>query len=115
MGYTGQYSVLPGEPITLYASTTAREFTVKAFRMGWYRGDQARLVWQSKSVPGRQQSASTVTAEVNTVETDWGPSLTIPTDNGRRAPTCCGWIPKAAGSGWLRSPCGRPAPRARWC
>src|SRR6202050_2751102 len=25
MGYTGQYSVLPGEPVTLYASTTARE------------------------------------------------------------------------------------------
>ena len=81
MGYAGQYSVLPGEPITLYASTTAREFTVKAFRMGWYRGDQARLVWQSRSVPGRQQSASTVTAEVNTVETSWGPSLTIPTDD----------------------------------
>src|ERR1700683_2250335 len=26
MGYPGQYSVLPGEPVTLYASTTAREF-----------------------------------------------------------------------------------------
>src|ERR1700733_16151998 len=62
MGYTGQYSVLPGEPITLYASTTAREFTVKAFRMGWYKGDQARLVWQSKSGPGRQQRGPTGTA-----------------------------------------------------
>jgi hypothetical protein len=81
MGYAGRCSVLPGEPITLYASTTAREFTVKAFRMGWYRGDQARLVWQSASVPGRQQAAPTVTPEVNTVETDWGPSLTIPTDD----------------------------------
>ena len=76
MGYSGQYSVLPGEPVTLYASTTAREFTVKAFRMGWYKGDQARLVWQSKSVPGRRQSAPTVTSEVNTVETSRGPSLT---------------------------------------
>ncbi len=81
MGYSGQYSVLPGEPVTLYASTTAREFTVKAFRMGWYKGDQARLVWQSKSVRGRRQSAPTVTSEVNTVETSWGPSLTIPTDD----------------------------------
>jgi hypothetical protein len=80
MGYAGQYSVLPGEPITLYASTTARGFTVKAFRMGWYRGDQARLVWQSKSMPGRQQGAPTVIDEVNTVQTSWGPSLTIPTD-----------------------------------
>jgi hypothetical protein len=81
IGYAGQYSVLPGEQITLYASTTAREFSVKAFRMGWYRGDLARLVWQSQSVPGRQQSPATVTAEVNTVETNWGPSLTIPTDD----------------------------------
>src|SRR5579872_4405411 len=44
MGYAAQSSVLPGEPITLCASTTARSFTVSAFRMGWYRGDQARRV-----------------------------------------------------------------------
>src|SRR5215831_1995080 len=34
MGYASRASVLPGEPVNLYASTTAREFTVKAFRMG---------------------------------------------------------------------------------
>jgi hypothetical protein len=81
IGYAGQYSVLPGEPITLYASTTARSFTVNAYRMGWYRGDLARLLWQSATVPGRQQSPATVTADTNTVQTDWGPSLTIPTDD----------------------------------
>jgi hypothetical protein len=79
IGYAGQYSVLPGEPITLYASTSARSFTVSAFRMGWYNGDQARLVWQSATVAGRQQNPATVTPEVNTVQTDWDPSLTIPT------------------------------------
>src|SRR5436305_4592595 len=36
LGYAGQASVLPGQPITLYASTTARSFQVKAYRMGWY-------------------------------------------------------------------------------
>src|SRR6266487_828154 len=41
LGYAGRASVLPGEPITLYASTTARSFTVSAFRMGWYAGDRA--------------------------------------------------------------------------
>jgi hypothetical protein len=81
IGYAGQYSVLPGEPITLYASTTARSFTVNAYRMGWYRGDLARLVWQSATVPGRQQGPATVTSDTNTVQTDWGPSLTIPTDD----------------------------------
>ena len=38
-------------------------------------------MWQSASVPGRQQSAPSVTPETNTVQTDWGPSLTIPTDD----------------------------------
>jgi hypothetical protein len=81
MGYAGRYSVLPGEPVTLYASTTARSFTVSAFRMGWYNGDQARLVWRSGTVPGRRQGQAAVAAGTNTVTTDWGPSLTIPTDD----------------------------------
>jgi hypothetical protein len=80
MGYTGQASVLPGQAITLYASTTARSFTVSAFRMGWYQGDQARLVWRSPAVRGHRQRPSTVTAGTNTVHADWGPSLTLPTD-----------------------------------
>ena len=67
MGYAGQYSALPGDQITLYASTTARSFTVRAFRMGWYRGDQARLVWRSGTVRGHRQSPSTLTAQTNTV------------------------------------------------
>ncbi len=81
LGYTGQSSVLPGQPVTLYVSTTARSFTVRAFRMGWYRGDQARLVWTSATVPGRRQARPTVTPVTNTVRTDWGASLTVPTDD----------------------------------
>jgi hypothetical protein len=78
-GYTGQASVLPGEAITLFASTTARSFTVNAFRMGWYRGDQARLVWRSRAVRGHVQRRPTLIGATNTVEARWGPSLTIPT------------------------------------
>jgi hypothetical protein len=79
MGYAGQASVLPGEPITLFVSTTGRSFTVKAFRMGFYGGDEARLVWHSPTVRGHKQSKSTRTADTNTVSTNWGPSLTVPT------------------------------------
>ncbi len=81
LGYAGQASVLPGEPITLYASTTGRSFTVTAFRMGWYGGDKARLVWTSPTTRGHQQAAPTMTQPTNTVVTDWGQSLTIPTDD----------------------------------
>jgi hypothetical protein len=80
LGYAGQASVLPGEAITLYASTTARSFTVSAFRMGWYRGDLARLVWKSGTIRGHRQRAATLTRPTNTVEARWGPSATIPTD-----------------------------------
>jgi hypothetical protein len=74
MGYTGQASVLPGEPISLYAS-----FKVLAFRMGWYKGDLARLVWQSGSVRGQVQRPHTLAQPTRTVQTDWDVSLTIPT------------------------------------
>jgi len=79
MGYSGQASVLPGEPVTLFVSTTGRSFTVKAFRMGWYGGDEARLVWHSPTVRGHRQGKSARTHDTNTVSTDWGPSLTVPT------------------------------------
>ena len=79
MGYAGQASVLPGEPITLYASTTSRSFTVSAFRMGWYRGDLARLVWRSRTVPGHRQRRPDLIKPTNTVQARWGPSLSIAT------------------------------------
>jgi hypothetical protein len=79
LGYAGQASVLPGEPITLYASTTARSFTVSAFRMGWYGGDLARLVWRSGTVRGHRQRKPALIEPTNTVQTSWGPSLTVPT------------------------------------
>jgi hypothetical protein len=79
MGYAGQASVRPGEPVTLYVSTTARSFRVSAFRMGWYHGDEARLLWRSATVRGHRQRAATVIKPTNTVEAHWGPSLTVPT------------------------------------
>ena len=80
MGYAGQSSVLPGEPVDLYVSTTSREFQVNAFRIGWYGGDLARRGWASYALRGHQQRAAGFIAETNTVQTDWGPSVTVPTD-----------------------------------
>jgi hypothetical protein len=80
MGYTGQASVLPGEPVHLYVSTTSREFTVRAFRMGWYGGDLARRVWESGPVHGHRQRRPGRSKDTNTVHAHWGLSLTVPTD-----------------------------------
>jgi hypothetical protein len=70
-GYAGQSSVLPGEPITLYVSTTARSFRVGAFRMGWYRGDEARLLWKSATVKGHRQRQPELIRPTNTVDARW--------------------------------------------
>jgi hypothetical protein len=78
-GYAGRYSVLPGEPVPLYVSTTARSFRVLAFRMGWYNGDLARLLWQSGNVRGHQQAKPAVLPPTNTVTASWDASLTVPT------------------------------------
>ena len=81
VGYAGQASVLPGEPIHLYVSTTSREFKVIAFRLGWYGGDLARKVWESGTLRGRRQRAAEFDDATRTVHTSWGVSLTVPTDD----------------------------------
>jgi hypothetical protein len=79
MGYASRASVLPGEPVNLFVSTTARGFRVTSLRMGWYRGDLARRVWQSAPVRGRRQRAARVIQPTRTVTCAWEPSLTIGT------------------------------------
>ena len=65
-----------GEKVTLYVSTNAPRFRVDAYRMGYYQGKGARLVWQSKEIAGRTQPACPVTPVVNMVSCDnWAPSL----------------------------------------
>ncbi|MGA5703862.1 N,N-dimethylformamidase beta subunit family domain-containing protein [Peterkaempfera bronchialis] len=78
-GYTDRVSVLPGEEFGLHVSTTAPGFTVRAYRMGWYGGARARLVWQSERVQGRRQRAPRFEQRTRTVHADWEPSLTVAT------------------------------------
>ena len=78
-GYADHVSVLPGQSFRLYVTTTAASFQVEAFRVGWYGGNEARLVWASGSVPGRVQPAAGFVAGVNMVTAPWHPSLTVPT------------------------------------
>jgi hypothetical protein len=79
-GYTGQASVLPGEPIDLYVSTTSREFRATAFRMGWYGGDLARRLWGSRWMRGHRQGGARLSDDTRTVSTSWGRSIRVPTD-----------------------------------
>jgi hypothetical protein len=80
-GYAGQASVLPGQPLPLFVSTTARSFTATAYRLGWYQGHGARQLWKSGTVRGGAQRAAAVTAGTRAVAADWDPVLHLPTDD----------------------------------
>ncbi|POX42056.1 hypothetical protein C3488_37110 [Streptomyces sp. Ru72] len=60
-------------------STTASSFRVSAFRVGWYDGAEARLVWSSGRIPGRVQAEPHLTSGTRTVRTDWQRTLAFST------------------------------------
>ncbi|HEX6468930.1 MAG TPA: N,N-dimethylformamidase beta subunit family domain-containing protein [Streptosporangiaceae bacterium] len=78
-GYADHVSVLPGQPFRLFVSTRSKGYTVEAFRMGWYGGAQARLVWRSGRMAGSVQAPARIEGKTNTVVAPWHPSLTVPT------------------------------------
>jgi hypothetical protein len=77
-GFASKVYAADGQDVTLYVSTTGPWFRAAAFRMGYYQGKGARLVWRSGQIAGRQQPACPVTPGINMVSCDnWSPSLTI--------------------------------------
>ncbi|WP_257033876.1 N,N-dimethylformamidase beta subunit family domain-containing protein [Streptomyces sp. Ag109_G2-15] len=78
-GYTDRVSVAPGEECGLHVSTTAASFRVSAFRVGWYGGKQARLIWASPRIPGRAQPPPLLLPATRTVRADWPASLSLDT------------------------------------
>ena len=78
-GFADRADVLPGTSFRLFVSTTARSFRVRAFRMGWYGGDLARLVWTSPATPGRYQPGAKIVQPGSMAVAPWQPSLTVPT------------------------------------
>lgn len=78
-GFADRVSVVPGEDVRLFVSTTARSYLVTAYRMGAYRDADAQRVWASAPQPGHQQPPPLVQAPTNTVVAPWKPSLTVAT------------------------------------
>jgi hypothetical protein len=76
-GWADHVSAAPGERVRLYVSTTASQFRVEAYRMGWYDGLGARLVWRSPALAGQQQPPPARTPGTNMLATHWQPSLTL--------------------------------------
>ncbi|HEY2698348.1 MAG TPA: N,N-dimethylformamidase beta subunit family domain-containing protein [Pseudonocardiaceae bacterium] len=78
-GFANQVYASAGQSVKLYVNSTAPKFTVDAYRIGYYGGVGARLVWSSKQLTGRAQPPCPLTAGVNMVSCDnWTPSVTVP-------------------------------------
>jgi hypothetical protein len=77
-GFASQVYVQQGQKVTLYVSTTGPSFRAEAFRMGYYQGKGARLIWTSGQQTGKDQPACPVAGGINMVACDnWSPSLTF--------------------------------------
>lgn len=79
-GFFDAVSAVQGQTVHLFVSTKAPTFHAEAYRMGYYQGHEARLVWRSAEVAGAHQQDATVTPQTNQVETRWRPSLTVSID-----------------------------------
>ncbi len=78
-GFASLTSAKAGETVRLYVSTTAASYRVEAYRMGYYGGAGARLVWTSAVLPGRTQPPCPAAPGTHMVACDnWTPSLTVP-------------------------------------
>jgi len=77
-GFASTTYAAPGTKVKLYVSTAATRFRIEAYRMGYYQGLGARLVWQSREIPGREQPTCPLTTGVNMVACDnWTPTLNL--------------------------------------
>jgi hypothetical protein len=70
-GYASATSVNGGEPIQFFVNTSAAQFVLEVFRMGWYQGLGARRVAGPISTPGVQQVMPTMDPSTGLVECDW--------------------------------------------
>ena len=76
-GYADRVDASSGQTVTLQVSTTAPTFHVEAYRMGYYQGLGARLIWRSAETPGTAQPPCPVSPGINMVQCSWPVSLTF--------------------------------------
>ena len=79
-GYADATQAVAGDTVRLYVSSAASSFDVEAYRMGYYGGADARLIWTSPKRPVHRQPGCAVTADTNMVSCDWAPSIAVHID-----------------------------------
>ena len=76
-GYASATSVDQGERINIYVNTIAPAYHLSVYRMGWYGGLGARLVFGPMEYEGYQQPVPFHDAETGLIECHWEHPITI--------------------------------------
>ena len=79
-GYADHVSVNWGEPFGLYVSTSDPTWHAEVYRVGWYGGNGARLVWTSPDQQGVSQAPSVMARKTSMVTAPWAESLAVSPD-----------------------------------
>ncbi len=74
-----------GDPFNISVSTKAKSWFVEAYRIGWYGGAGARLIWRSDTQPGIKQAPAVQDPDTRQWSAPWESSLRINTDDS--------WVP----------------------
>ena len=77
-GFAPVTSALRGDTVALRVSTGAPAWKVDAYRVGWYRGSGARLVWSSATQPGERQDPAVQDPGTLGWTAKWKPNIEIP-------------------------------------
>ena len=84
-GYASRTSIAPGETFQLFVQTEGRTVGIQAFRMGYYDGLGARLVWESGPLEGNPQTPARIDRATNMRDAPWEPTVTVTADDA--------WVP----------------------
>jgi len=77
-GYADTTAATVGDQVNLRVDTPAKHFHVEAYRLGFYGGTRARLVWRSGEIAGHKQPTCPRAPGINRVECTWRTTTTIP-------------------------------------
>ena len=80
-GYASATSVNQGESISFYVSSTAPQYNIDIFRMGWYGGQGARRLANTVTRTGFQQVVPTPDPVTGLIECNWTDPYTITIPN----------------------------------
>jgi len=78
-GFVSPNSVQPGERVNAYVTCPKGNFTLTAYRMGYYGGVGAKAYWSSKSISCVKQAAQTIDSNTHLSESHWKTNTQIPT------------------------------------